>query len=107
MVKAMEQALGVVTLACRNMGISRFCHYNWYKLDEEYRMAIDELPNVTLDFCESKLYELIKEGNVTAIIFYLKTKGKNRGYIEKYDNSILNDERFNSVKIQIIDKIDE
>lgn len=32
--------------------------------------------------------ELCKKGNPAAVIFYLKTKGKDRGYIEKSDTKI-------------------
>ena len=35
-----------------------------------------------LDTSENKLLELIKQGNITAIIFHLKTKGRSRGYNE-------------------------
>ena len=44
-----------------------------------------DIENVTLDFAESQLHEQIREGNVTATIFLLKTKGKKRGYIERQE----------------------
>ena len=38
-----------------------------------------------LDLAESKLMEAIRNGNLTAIIFFLKTRGKSRGYSERGD----------------------
>ena len=34
-------------------------------------------------WAEGKLLQAINQGNMTAIIFYLKTKGKHRGYVQK------------------------
>jgi hypothetical protein len=42
---------------------------------------------VALDTAESALFNQIKEGNVTSIIFYLKTKGRRRGYVERQEIS--------------------
>lgn len=39
--------------------------------------------DIALDFAESELFKQIKEGNITGVIFFLKTKGKKRGYIER------------------------
>lgn len=83
MITALEKSLGVVTTACKQVGISRNTHYRWVKEDEDYKEAVEDLSNVTLDFAESKLHESIMDGNIAAIIFYLKTKGKIRGYIER------------------------
>ena len=47
-----------------------------------------DIGDIALDFAESKLYELIKEANVPATLFYLKTKGKNRGYIERQELAV-------------------
>jgi len=83
MLKALESSLGVVTTACKSAGVSRNTHYRWLQEDKEYADSVRDLENVTLDFAESKLHEQIMEGNTAAIIFFLKTKGKVRGYIER------------------------
>jgi hypothetical protein len=85
MVAALEKSLGVVSVACRNVDISRMTHYEWYKNDPEYKMAVDSLKDVALDFAESALHKQISNGNPTSTIFYLKTKGKARGYTEKQE----------------------
>lgn len=81
----MESSLGVVSNACEKVGMSRTTHYEWMKDDPEYRAKVNELSNKALDFAESKLHELIKRGNTAAVIFYLKTKGKERGYVERQE----------------------
>ena len=91
MIQALEKSLGVVTTACRAVDISRETHYRWMREDADYKAAVDELDNVALDFAESKLHKRIEAGDTTAVIFYLKTKGKNRGYIERQEHRIQND----------------
>jgi hypothetical protein len=92
MLTAMEKAFGIVSVACKHIGIDRSTYYGWLKDDPEFKSRIDEIENVTLDFAESKLHNLIQNNNVPATIFFLKTKGRKRGYIEtqevKFDNQI-------------------
>lgn len=85
MLEALEKSLGVVTTACRATGISRTQHYEWLQQDEKYAAACRELEEVALDFAESKLHGLINNSDTAATIFYLKTKGKRRGYIERQE----------------------
>jgi hypothetical protein len=88
MLDALEKSLGVVTSACKSVGIARQTHYEWMKEDADYKAAVDELSDVAIDFAESQLHKQIKEGNSTATIFFLKTKGKKRGYIERQEVDI-------------------
>ena len=83
--EALEKSLGVVTTACKIAGIGRTQYYTWLKEDEEFKKAVEDVENITLDFAESQLHQQIKEGSTAATIFYLKTKGSKRGYIEKQD----------------------
>lgn len=85
MIDALGKSLGVVTTACTNVGISRDTHYRWLKEDPEYKSRVVELENIALDFAESHLHMLIKDGSPAATIFYLKTKGKRRGYVERQE----------------------
>jgi hypothetical protein len=85
MLKALEKSLGVVTVACKKSDIPRSTYYKWLNEDEEFSEQVKDIENVALDFAESSLHEQIQEKNTSATIFYLKTKGKNRGYVERQE----------------------
>jgi len=103
MIDALEKSLGVVTSACRSVGISRQTHYRWLEEDEEYKQQVDELANVALDYAETKLHNQITKENPTAIIFYLKTKGKKRGYVERQE---ISHEGLKTFQIEEVDEQD-
>lgn len=85
MILALESTLGVVTGACKRVGISRQTHYRWREEDVDYRLAVDDISEICIDFVESQLHRQIRDGNTVATIFYLKTKAKKRGYVEKHE----------------------
>ena len=85
MIKALVKSLGVVTLACEKVGIERSTHYDWIKADPKYKQEVEDIAEVTLDFAESMLHKQIQDKDTTATIFFLKTKGKKRGYVERQE----------------------
>ena len=85
MLEALEKSLNIVSTAAKMVGIDRSTHYAWLKSDEEYKSAVNSIQDSVLDFAESHLYKLVKEGNPAATIFFLKTKGKKRVYIERQE----------------------
>lgn len=85
MLNALERSLGVVTSACKAVGISRQTHYNWLNDDLEYKAAVHSIDDIAIDFAESQLHQQIKNGEVSSTIFFLKTKGKKRGYVERQE----------------------
>lgn len=85
MIEALIKSLGVVTTAAKLAGIDRTTHYNWLKEDDDYKAQVESIEDIAIDFAESKLHSQIEKGDTTATIFYLKTKGKKRGYIEKQE----------------------
>lgn len=85
MLEALEKSLGVVTTAARVADVSREAHYTWLKEDAEYKEAVRLIGEQAIDFAESHLHKLIKSENPAAVIFFLKTKGKARGYVERQE----------------------
>jgi len=88
LIEALEKSLGVVTVACKNVGIGRTTFYQWLKDDKDFADAVQEISEVALDFAESQLHNQIKDGNTSATIFYLKTKGKKRGFVERVEHKV-------------------
>ncbi|MCM1503388.1 MAG: phBC6A51 family helix-turn-helix protein [Bacteroidales bacterium] len=80
---ALEKNLGNVTLSARACGIDRTSVYRWKNEDADFAAAVAAIDEVAIDFVESKLMKQISDNDTVAIIFYLKTRGKKRGYVEK------------------------
>lgn len=80
---------GIISYACSLTGITRATYYNWINKDSNFKKKCEDIQEEILDIVESKLLNKINEEDLTAIIFYLKTKGKKRGYVEKVENEVI------------------
>jgi hypothetical protein len=96
--QAYKATMGNVTKACEMTGVkSRRSYYDWLE-NEEFAKEIELLQETQVDFAESMLFKNMSEGKETSIIFYLKCKGKKRGYIEKQEIGVT-DKDGNDVKL--------
>ena len=91
MLSALIDCHCIVTDASLKADVSRKSHYEWLLNDPEYKKAVEELQETAIDYVEGKLFKLIDGENPTGILFYLKTKGKSRGYSET-ETTIVNNE---------------
>jgi len=76
---------GYVTEVAQALNVNYNTVTRWRKKYKAIEQAFYDANEEQLDFTESMLMEKIKNGETTAIIFHLKTKGKHRGYIEKQE----------------------
>ncbi len=91
-IKALKENKGLLTLAAQKAGVTYWTVWKYTQDFPSVKQAVEESKESLLDFAEGKLYLAINEGNLTAIIFYLKTQGKARGYIERNEFSGVNGE---------------
>ena len=106
LLKALEQSLGVVTTACKKTDTPRSTFYKWLNEDEEFAKQVADIENVALDFAESQLHQQIGNGVPSSTMFYLKTKGKKRGYVERTEITGADGIPTN-FQIEIIDKTED
>jgi len=72
-----------ITDTCAIVGIGRSTYYDWMRDDPEFAIKLEDAREAKLDDWERQLHLSIMKGDITAIIFGLKTKGKDRGYAER------------------------
>jgi hypothetical protein len=62
--------------ACKKVGIARATYYRWRNADKQFawkcEQAIAEGTSVICDIAESKIFEMIREGDKWAIALFLK-----------------------------------
>lgn len=87
----LDKGQGIVSYACENTGISRQTYYRWIKEDKDFAKACEDVKESVIDRVESKLMNVMNDadapGHLTAIIFWLKTQAKHRGYVERSEIS--------------------
>ena len=88
-IESLRNNLGHIADACTAANIGRRTYYNWVADDKEFKEDVDHIQDSLLDLAETKLLQNIENNENTAIIFYLKTKGKKRGYIEKQEVEVV------------------
>jgi len=86
-IEAIRGSKGIVSHAARKLGCSRKTIYNYVDRYVTVAEALEDEREDLLDFVEGKLLGEINRGNITAIIFYLKTQGKHRGYVERQEHT--------------------
>lgn len=89
-IDAYRANMGNATAASSAVGINRITYWRWYNSDPEFAALVDEVKEEQIDLAESELRKLVKSGNITAVIFTLKTIGKERGYIERTETETYN-----------------
>tara|TARA_R110000796_G_scaffold27008_3_gene74630 strand:+ start:1992 stop:2351 length:360 start_codon:yes stop_codon:yes gene_type:complete len=84
-IEALEKSGGIILSAANKLGCSRQTIYSRMEKSTEIKEAKLSAEESGLDLAETKLMNNIRSGDNTCIIFYLKTKGKRRGYIERQE----------------------
>ena len=86
--QALQATGGFISLAAQRVGCSTRTVERRIAASAKLRAQLEEICEKKLDLAESSLMKLIKDGNLGAICFYLKCKGKHRGYIERQELAV-------------------
>lgn len=84
-IEVYQKKAGNISATCNALLVSRTQFYRKMKKSKKFKEAIDDAYESIIDNVESKLLSKINDGDTTATIFFLKTKGKKRGYVEKVE----------------------
>jgi hypothetical protein len=82
---ALTKTAGNISAACKAAAVSRSWFYQEFNADPEFKAACNDIAEATGDFVESALMKQIQEGNTACIIFFCKTKLKQRGFVERQE----------------------
>ena len=85
MIEALREKHGNLSAAARFLGCSRNTISRYINTYSTVQAVADEERETLIDFAENQLFKQVQDGNITAIIFTLKTIGKSRGYVERQE----------------------
>ena len=100
-IEAIHEHFGIVTSICESLGISTPTFYS--RLTPKAKIELDKARESTTDKVENAFIKNCLQGDRVCQIFYLKTRGRNRGYKEedsKNEESNLDLKRLNNKQLK-------
>jgi hypothetical protein len=88
--RALRAADGIVNVAARKLRVEPSTIRRRLKAEPKLREVRDELVESFVDLAETKLRQLVRKGNLGAVIFVCKTLGRSRGYVERQEVDMAN-----------------
>ena len=85
---ALRRANGLQAHAAEMLNVSRPAIHDRIKRSPRLQEVMKEIEERLIDQSENVIYHHMSNKNLTAAIFHLKTKGKNRGWIERHENEL-------------------
>ena len=87
-IELIDKHHGNLSVVSRALHVSRQTVYKFLSTHPTVQDALDEARERMIDNVESALYNQALGDNVTAQIFFLKTQGKKRGYVERQEHEL-------------------
>lgn len=78
---------GNISQAAKELGIRRLTLYRRIKASKHLQEVLFEARETMLDHVESRLYASALAGENWAVLFFLRTQGKSRGYVERIEST--------------------
>jgi hypothetical protein len=88
LVSTLTSCKGKIASCAKVLGVSMKTMEGYVRKSKALQECIAEFAELELDKAEEKLDEQIDKGNLSAIQFMLKCKGRERGWVEKTDVSV-------------------
>lgn len=85
---ALRKHRGLVSTAAGSVGMTREQLHRRIQESVRLKAAVAEARELQLDRTEAMLFQQIDAGEAWAVIYYLKTQGKDRGYVETIRHQI-------------------
>lgn len=84
-IEAIPGTGGIITAIAKKMGCDWHTAKRYIDNHATIRAAYDDECESVLDLAEAKTIQLIRAGDSQMIRYYLSTKGKRRGYVERQE----------------------
>ena len=103
-IAALQASAGVMAHAARKLGLSRGALHARIHGSKSLMDAWTETMESNLDLAESKLLTAINNGELAAVFFFLKCRGKKRGYVERHEFDYAEAPAPLAINIQVVDE---
>lgn len=98
---------GFTSEVAKQLGVTVSAVSHWKKRYKWVQEAFDSVQVELGDYAENQLFVLMKDKNPAAIIFYLKTRCKDRGYVEKQEIDLNQDGNDLVIKVVYAEEVEK